>query len=375
MPERVGFSPGHKNKLKTTLKPLLIGRIKLAALMELDEKTFRERAKSIENDPLFHKLFRPENRSERSITYSRPYRLKLSDTFLELKDELVTGGGELDVQSLVSYRENAARLIKQIGEENFKTHFLFNEGGIDAAETAAALGISASGVKSILELVDELEARGEFYCGSSLAPEKSIAYNKIAAIERGPENRLNIAYLSIFLAKGRYSIDYDKIKAQKKLGVFTKDEASRVDALVQELELINLKKVTIHKVIENILEFQKEFIESEDKAMLAPLSQKTVSKRLEVSPSLVNRAICARSVALPSGRETALKEFFPSKKDVVKIVLKKILNSEKKVLKDEELKDIILNKYGFGISRHLVQIYRSELGIAPANKRASNRQS
>ena len=125
MSERQGFATAYRNNLKTNLKPLLIGRIKLASLMGLDNKALDQRAKSIENDPIFQKLFRPKDRSERAVSYSRPRRLKLSDTFVELKDELITGSGPLDVQSLLSARENAAGLIKKIGEENFKKYFLF----------------------------------------------------------------------------------------------------------------------------------------------------------------------------------------------------------------------------------------------------------
>ncbi len=202
-----------------------------------------------------------------------------------------------------------------------------------------------------------------------MAPGGGINYSAVAWIEMGDDGKLNAVYRHAHLAKGRYSIDYDKIGELKKGGFFTKEELTELGPLIKHLEDVNLRKTVLHKLIENIIEFQKEFLLTGDKALLAPLSQLTVAKRMEISPSLLNRALFAKSLIIPAGSEVPLKDFFPSKKDVVKSLLEKLLVADKKGLKDDVLSNIILNLHGFRVSRHMVQIYRKELGFLPGAKR------
>jgi len=358
-----------ENKLKTDLKPKLSARIKLAFLLEHNERDFFVRIKSIEASQLFRRLFSPVNSSERVVSFARPYKLRLPGSFLELKDEIVSGGEQFDMQSLLSNRENAAQVIQALGEEKFKKYFLLNESGIDAGEIARQCAIKEQEVKDIIDLLNELASHAEFYSNSSISPEKSIVFNKIASIEKDGSGGFRIAYYMPHLAKGRYSIDYEKINEQKKLGLYSIEDLSEIDALIKQLEVINIRKTLIHRLIEQIIEFQKEYLTYAKASRLVPLNQKTVAKRLEVTPSIINRALYARSISVPSGKEVPLKEFFPSKKDVIKNIIRELLASGKMVLSDIELSGLLMDKFGYMVSRHLVQIYRKELGIAPAGRK------
>ena len=369
MAEPFRFHAQDKTRPGLALKHVLAGRIKLAELLGAGEKEFRERVKSAESHPLFRRLSRPGNRAERAITFSRPYRFKLADSFLQFKDEIAAGGGPADVQSMLEGREATARAIKAIGEEKFKEYFLFNESGAGASEAARACGISPEQAADIMEFVDELAVQGEFCGASDIASEKGMIYTKIAGIEKDAGGGVVIVYRIPHLAKGKYSIDYDKINALKKHGLFTKEESVELSALIKQLEAINIRKSVMHRVMENVIELQKEFLGTERAGALKPLSQKTVSKRIGINPSLVNRAIYARSVSTPSGAEMPLKDFFPSKKDVVKGIVREIFREEKAALRDETVSALVTEKCGFRVSRHLIQIYRSELGIPPAGKR------
>lgn len=366
------LSARNTNKLNLSAKARLVGRIKLSMLMGSGEKVFHEQIKKLETTPLFRKLFNPGAGAERAISFARPFRLKLSERFFELKDELAPGNGSLDVQSLVERREKTAALIKKIGEEKFSEYFLFNDSSAGRGEIAAACGLNEEEAGEIMEFVDELSAHEEF-SGGSFINTGTIAYSKIAGIEKTAAGKFAIAYFLPHLSRGKYSIDYDKIASQKKRGFFTEEELAQIGPLVKELEAINVRKSLVHRVLENIIEFQKEFLETGDTSRLARLNQRTVADRLEVSASMVNRALYGRSVTIPAGGEYSLKEFFPSKKDVVKNVLKRLLAGEKRTLGDEELSGLVRDRYGFRVSRHLIQIYRKELGIAPAGKRNAAR--
>lgn len=357
---------GHtiENRPKTAAAVGLSARIKLAALFGQNERDFYLRIKSIESSQLFRKLFWPEQGSQRVITFARPYGLRLSERFLEIKDDITPCGGRLDVQSLLESRGRAAAAIRAMGEERFKEHFLLNEAGIDPAAAARRCGIGAREAREIIELLDELASHSEFYDNSIIAPESGINYNKIAEISKDGSGRFKISYYLPHLAKGRYSIDYEKLREQKSIGVYSLEEASQIDALVKQLEVINIRKAVIHRLLEEIIEFQAEFLRTGLVEDLVPFSQKAAAKRIEAGPSIVNRAIYARSVTVPSGRELALRDFFPSKKDVVKSIIRELMAPGGKPLSDKELSRALIEKRGYRVSRHLAQIYRKELGIA-----------
>ena len=369
MPEAFRFIHRNLNTLKTSAQTKLVGRIKLSEFFELNEKEFRENISSQETHPLFMKLFSPKVKSERSVAYARPHRLKLSDRMAELKDNTAPAGEAMDIEAFLDKREKASKLIKKIGEDKFKNYFLLNEAGIDRDDIARACGISPKDVGVIIELVDHLAAREEFYAPPAAATGGGMGYCTVAGIEKEADGRHVIVYRQAHLAKGRYSIDYEKIESQKKAGFFTKEELAQLGALLKQLETVNLRKAVIHKLIENVIEFQKEYIENGEKTSLVPLSQRTAAKRLEISPSLVNRAIFGKSLAVRTGAEVPLRDFFPTKKDVVKNLLEKILVSDRKGLNDEILSNIMMDEHGYKVSRHLVQIYRKELGFPPAGQR------
>jgi RNA polymerase sigma-54 factor len=251
-----------------------------------------------------------------------------------------------------------------MGEEKFKEHFLLNESGIDPAKVARRCGIQEQEAREIFELLDELASHAEFYDGSGGAAEQSIKYSRIADIGKDGAGRFTISYYLPHLAKGRYAINYEKLRELKAHGIYSGEDAGQVDALVKQLEVINIRKAVIHRLLEEIIEFQSEYLRTGLEENLVPFSQKAAAKRLEIDPSMVNRAIYARSVTVPSGRELSLREFFPSKKDVVKSIISGLMAGSKKPLSDKELSRALLEKHGYRVSRHLAQIYRKELGIA-----------
>lgn len=75
----------------------------------------------------------------------------------------------------------------------------------------------------------------------------------------------------------------------------------------------------------------------------------------------MNRAISRRSVDTPGQGEKSLKYFFPSKKEVRRNLIKKIITEEKKPKSDEGIRSVLKERFNITISRRSVSSCRKEL--------------
>jgi len=223
-------------------------------------------------------------------------------------------------------------------------------------------------VERINSLINEFSIMSEFYNPSALSSEHGIYYSKVASVERGPEGFV-IGYLSPSYARGRYSIDYERFEELKGSGAMTGAEVKEIRQLFKKLELINSRKDTVTRILQNILEKQALYFESGDLKALLPFSQKELAKRIGIVPSSISRTISGKSLDTPWGEEKALKDFFPRPRRFRKELVRRLLEAEKKALSDEVIKAKLEQKFGVSISRRSVASLRKELKIAPAWKR------
>ena len=217
-------------------------------------------------------------------------------------------------------------------------------------------------------MVDELLIRNEFI-QSSAAENKinEIYYTKIASIIK-EAGKFTIGYLNFRLYRGKYVVDYDKIGQLKKQNYFTKAEIEELGKLLQNIELINGRKLAVHRIIESIIEYQKKNLESGDILDLAPLTQHELSRRTGISTSHICRVIKCKSIETPWGEEKPLKFFFPSKKSIIKNYIKDVSGDKsKKINSDKELKIKIEKELKLSTSRRSVTLYRNELQGAVKN--------
>jgi len=77
----------------------------------------------------------------------------------------------------------------------------------------------------------------------------------------------------------------------------------------------------------------------------------------------VSRIVKNRSVVIPAGREISLQEFFSNKKDIKKLLTRKIIEKNKKKLSAEKIKQIIKKEYRVNISRRSIAYYLDELKL------------
>ena len=337
-------------------------RMEQANLLEMPEDEFKRLIANVEQGSLFKRLYH----KEKLIRHQRFPRTDISSSFYQLEEERVADKGSLDVESLLLNKEYIIRQIKKLGLEKFKRYFLFPESGMTLEEIARESALEVSEVKEINNLVDELSIMSEFYQPSNITSD-IIRYFKVASVEKDEEGFI-IGYFSPSLARGRYSIDYERFEELKAAGAFTETEVKETRQLLKKLELINSRKDTLTQILQNIIDKQAVYLESGDLRSLLPFSQKELAENIELAPSSVSRAIRDKSIDTPWGEEIPLKHFFPRPKRFRKELLKQLLETDKGLSSDEAIRAKLWEKFGVAISRRSVANLRKELGF-PATRR------
>lgn len=152
----------------------------------------------------------------------------------------------------------------------------------------------------------------------------------------------------------------------------------KLEAALWLIRSIEQRRMTLYKVVNAIVEYQKEFFHRGVKG-LRPLTLKDIASKVGVHESTVSRATNGKYVQTPRGTYE-LKYFFSSgissaygegvSSESVKEMLKKIIEEEDpyKPVSDQGITDL-LNSKGIEISRRTVAKYRDELGIVSSSKR------
>ncbi len=143
------------------------------------------------------------------------------------------------------------------------------------------------------------------------------------------------------------------------------------------IKSIEQRRLTLYKVVESIVKFQKKFFDEGNKA-LKPLVLKDVADDIGVHESTVSRATNGKYVQTPRGI-FELKHFFTSSvsddsggvsSTSVKSIIKELIEKEdtRKPLSDQKIADTLKEK-GIKISRRTVAKYRDELRIPSSSMR------
>lgn len=338
-------------------------RMEQANLLEMPEDEFHRLITETEQGRLFQKLYQ----KEKLIRYQRFPRTDISPSFYQIKEEMVADRGSLDIESLLLNKEHIVRQVQKLGLEKFKQYFLFCEAGLTEEEIAAECDLEVSEIQKINNLIDDFSVMSEFYHPSNVTSD-SIRYSRVASVERDRDG-LVIGYFSASLARGRYTIDYERFEEIKTTGAFTEAEGKEARQLFKKLELINSRKDTVTQILQNIIEKQAFYLESGDLKSLLPLSQKELAKKIGLTPSSVSRAIRGKSIDTPWGEEIPLKNFFPRPKRFRKELLRQLLETETEPLSDEAIKDRLDKEFGVSVSRRSVANLRKELKIPATWKR------
>lgn len=156
----------------------------------------------------------------------------------------------------------------------------------------------------------------------------------------------------------------------------------KIDKAMFLIKSIEQRKSTLHKVLQKILEKQKDYFEKGEK-YLKPMTLKEIAEQLEMHESTISRAIRDKYILTSMGtikiknlfvNSISNKEKSDGEEDVTVINIKKALEevikeeNKAKPLSDQTISEILKEK-GMVISRRTVAKYREELGIKSSSKR------
>ncbi|ELC8363539.1 RNA polymerase factor sigma-54 [Clostridium perfringens] len=156
----------------------------------------------------------------------------------------------------------------------------------------------------------------------------------------------------------------------------------KIDKAMFLIKSIEQRKSTLHKVLQKILEKQKDYFEKGEK-YLKPMTLKEIAEKLEMHESTISRAIRDKYILTSMGtikikdlfvNSISNKEKSDGEEDVTVINIKKVLEEvikeedKRKPLSDQAISEILKEK-GMAISRRTVAKYREELGIKSSSKR------
>lgn len=344
-------------KLRTATSPRtgVQAGMKLARLMRMSERDFEARVRELEGDAVFRRLI------DTKVLSVQPYA---GAGFAARR----FGGWGLrtasdGIAAVLDGQGEMAKLMHQVGRERFEECFLRDESMTDA-ERARLCKISSGEAAKLRELVNRLYIQAEFD-GSASEAAPSKVYSAVAGVivEGG---QASLAFFNREIWKGRYRIDENK--RQMLLEAMPAAEAKRADRILLDLEFLDRRKTTLYRLLEVLLEAQVRFFISGDLGSLEPLTQRAVSEKLDMLPSVFNRLISNKSIELPWGLEAPLKTFFPSRKSLLLGRLHDLIR-EHPSSTDDELRKLIAGIYGAKLSCRSIAQYRAELGLGNSRTR------
>jgi DNA-directed RNA polymerase specialized sigma54-like protein len=343
-------------------------RMEQARLLEMPEDEFQKLIAAIEQSALFQRLYR----QEKLIRHQRSPRTDISPAFYELKEEMAPSKASADVESLLQDKEQLVGEIRRLGADKFKSYFLFPESGMTAEEIAAECGLAIAEVEKINRLIDQFAILGEFQ-NPAATGSGAVRYYKLATVSKEEEGFV-IGYSAASLARGQYSINYQRFEELKAAGAFSETESRQARQLFKQMEMVNSRQDSVTRILQAIIDKQALYLDSGERKALLPFSQQELAKKVGLAPSSVSRAIHGKSIGTPWGEEVPLKNFFPRPRRFKKELLKQLLDSEEGPLSDEAIRARLLEKFGVAISRRSVADLRKEMKIPASRgrKRARN---
>ncbi|MCS7227445.1 MAG: hypothetical protein NZ839_00585 [Endomicrobia bacterium] len=342
--------------VKLALKPWLV--IKLAQCLALREEDVVELLTEIEKSEEFQKLVSLKVISRKPFTTYYP---TMKENYEYIDEKFLAPYDVSDIYKVINQNSEIVHLIQKIGEENYKKYFLSYE-IYSFEEISKQIGISVDEVKKIFEFTNkiliysELEYSVERNLNDHIPEKKYVRVAKINFIKQQPV----ITYYLTSMLRGEYNINYERLnEIIKKI---PKQEKAKIRKIVKDLEILNIRKSTLHKIIETIAILQKEFLITGVPERRKVLTQKELAGIIGINPSIVCRIIRDKTIVGPSNTEYKLTYLTPNKKEVLMCILKKVIEEQrKKTLTDNQLCKTIIEKTGITVSRRTINYYKNSL--------------
>jgi hypothetical protein len=331
----------------------LAGRMKLARLFTLDDDAYAAELSALESDGSFAALKAAGVVSLNSFSKAAFAARRFPGWRLGPPAE---GAAEL-----LDGASAEAELLKRVGPELMQECFLAGS-GLSTAQKARKAGITPEEAGRIEDFLTRLWVREELGGAAPAAP--SVGFSVVAGfvVEDG---RPALRFFHREAWQGRWRVDQNAFRVW--CASRPAAEAAAARRLASALEFTDRRKTTLLKVLEAVMEVQKDWLLTGDPGRMAPLTQRSVAAAAGSDPSVVNRLAANKAVELPWGTEAPLKSLMPSSKDLGKNVLASLAMDDPG-LSDEDLRAAMVEK-GYALSRRSIAQYRAELGLGRTGKR------
>lgn len=176
---------------------------------------------------------------------------------------------------------------------------------------------------------------------------------------------------------------FNKIYEVKNVSSVQIRNKSMLISVIYKLRRISSRNSLTHKILEEVIKYQRRYLETTDPIDLVPLSQVQLTRFFSTRYSLLatkadnswtSRLVSRLSIITPSGEEKPLKWFFPTERGLNKRLIRQLFDNEQKIgerqqKSDREVKGLLKDKFDISVSRRTICYCRKELGILPFTKR------
>jgi hypothetical protein len=330
----------------------LRARLDFARLLETPEDDVAENVRALESQALYQQL------SAAGVVTVDPYA---AARFAARR----FAGRELRAtseSSALALDGNSAEvaLISRIGQEAFEDIFLGSKVLTDR-ERAALSKMTEAEARSVRQFVDRIYLSGELAGGQAQAA-PSEAFSSVAGISL-EDDRPVLSFFHREIWKGRYRIN--RAIRDSHLSALDHAAAQQARILLRALEQIDRRKATLYRVLEEVLAAQARYFVTRNAEDRQPLTQRDLARKLELSPSVINRVVSNKAIELPWGVEVPLAALLPNRKSVLKDHVFELSHGQPQ-LSDRALADVIERRFSLRLSQQSISVYRREMGATRA---------
>jgi hypothetical protein len=340
-----------------------------AQALQMDPVSFKEFVRRVEEDSLFRRLLDvalPGGSLVRRRAFSR-VRDRLAGGQAGLEGASAGTASGFDLGGTLASHAEGVDVLRRLGFERAKALF----GLEDLAERRACIkawGVDDESSGLLQALLEHLAVFGAMATLADMVQPSVASCALVARFERGEDGAFVIVPLVSYFRTERYVIEYERISEARRQGLFTEDESRRLPSLLGEVESINYRGDTLHKILCAVADAHAQYLRSRRDADLAPLTQLQLAQAIAAHPSAVCRAVASRSVLTPWGEERALSAFFPGKRRRNEQAVAAVLGEEPR-LSDREVAVRLQERFGYRISRRAAALYRCGLAIPNSYQR------
>ena len=345
--------------LETQQRLSIMGRMRMADLIEMPEKGFASEVAKIEKDELFRKLYFGNGKILPAFQRQKWPSGELHSSFYEIDERTTAGTGErVPVEKLAVERGLAVSAIRKMGRENFEKYFLRGQ-GISLEEISKRVGFSKEEILAIHDFLLDVQIRSEFEVPVS-APAKAPS-REVACIAhlKVSDGEVRFEFYAPYWARGLYHIRYELIERWK-AGDLSPLEKARLPSLIKRIEALNLRQSALYRVFESLSKIQIEYLSTRRLENLRPISLRGLARRLDLSPSTISRSLSHRSVRLPWEKEVPLISLLPGRRRVLRELVE-IWLGDSPAMTDAEIASKLKMERGISVSRRTVNSVRHQI--------------